>query len=41
MDRGRVTQPRDEYRVNTELLAKFFSIKVDFLLESGNKSLYE
>ena len=38
MDRGRVTQPQVEYWV---ISRAFFSTKVEFLLESGNKSLYK
>ena len=46
MDRGRVTRPRVEYRVKYRvkywfeyrMLGEFLSIKVEFLLDSGNKS---
>ena len=41
MNQTRVTQPESNIKSNTEsntkLLAKFFSIKVKFLLESDNK----
>ena len=47
MDRGRVTRPRVEYRVEYQvkyqveyqILGEFLSIKVEFLPESGTKSL--
>ena len=44
MDRGRVTRPRVEYqveyRVEYQILGEFLSIKVEFLFDSGNNSLY-
>ena len=48
MDRGRVTRPRvkyqvkyqGKYRVEYRILGEFLSIKVEFLLNSGIKSLY-
>ena len=44
MDRGRVTRARVEYRVEyqveCQILGEFLSIKVEFLLDSGKKSLF-
>ena len=44
MDRGRFIRPRVEYRVKIQveyrILGEFLSIKVEFLLDSGNKSFY-
>ena len=40
MDRGWVTQPQVEYWVEYQILGEFLGIKVEFKLESGNKSLY-
>ena len=39
-NRTRVTRPRVKYRVEYQVISIVFSTKVEFLLESGNKSLY-
>ena len=39
-NRTRVTRPRVKYRVEYQVISLVFSTKVEFLLESGNKSLY-
>ena len=39
MNRGRVIRGRVEYRVDYQILGKFLSKKVEFLLESGEKKI--